>query len=407
METTNRRNVLILAFTLVVVMLGYGMVIPIIPFYIEELGAGGTELGLLVASYALMRLIFAPIWGSLSDRFGRKPILMIGVFGYAVAMLLFGLATELWMLFAARILSGILSSATAPTTMAYVGDSTSEEQRGGGMGTLGAAIGLGMILGPGLGGWLAGDSLSLPFFLAAGLSLLAVFLILFLLPESLPSGQRQKTGGKISILDTRELWQALLSPIGILLVLAFLLAGGMTVFYGVFGLYALERFNYGTEEVGIILMVIGLVSAVGQGALAGPATRRFGEITVMKGGLLASVLGFGLMLLANSFITLLLTTGFFILTTALLTPAITAMTSKRATSQQGVAMGLSNSAMSLGRIVGPLLGGIMFDVNLLLPYLSGAVLMLLSFLVSLLWLPKESKAVPAASSSSQSHIGGS
>jgi len=227
------------------------------------------------------------------------------------------------------------------------------------------------------------------------------------LPESLPSGQRQKTGGKISILDTHELWQALLSPIGILLVLAFLLAGGMTIFYGVFGLYALERFNYGTEEVGIILMVIGLVSAVGQGVLAGPATRRFGEITVIKGGLLASVLGFGLMLLANSFITLLLTTGFFILTTALLTPAITAMTSKRATSQQGVAMGLSNSAMSLGRILGPLLGGIMFDVNLLLPYMSGAVLMLLSFLVSMIWLPKEGKAVPAASISSQSHIEGS
>jgi DHA1 family multidrug resistance protein-like MFS transporter len=407
METTNRRNILILAFALVVVMLGYGMVIPIIPFYIEELGAGGTELGLLVASYALMRLIFAPVWGSLSDRFGRKPILMIGVFGYAIAMLFFGLATELWMLFTARILSGILSSATGPTTMAYVGDSTSEDQRGGGMGTLGAALGLGMILGPGLGGWLAGDSLSMPFFLAAGLSLLAVFLILFLLPESLQSEQRRKTGEKVSILDTRELSQALLSPIGILLVLAFLLAGGMTIFYGVFGLYALERFNYGTQEVGIILMVIGLVSAVGQGALAGPATKRFGDAAVIKGALLASVIGFGLMLLANNFITVLLTTGFFILTTAMMTPAITALTSKRATGQQGVAMGLSNSAMSLGRIVGPLLGGIMFDVNIMLPYLSGAVLMLLSFLVSLVWLPKEGKAVPVTSISSQSHIEGS
>ena len=104
MNTTNRKNIFILSFTLVVVMLGYGMVIPIMPFYIEELGAGGTELGLLVASYALMRLIFAPVWGNLSDRFGRKPILTIGVSGYAIAMLLFGLSTELWMLFAARIL---------------------------------------------------------------------------------------------------------------------------------------------------------------------------------------------------------------------------------------------------------------------------------------------------------------
>jgi DHA1 family multidrug resistance protein-like MFS transporter len=406
MDTTKRKNILILAFTLVVVMLGYGMVIPIMPFYIEELGAGGTELGLLVASYALMRLIFAPIWGSLSDRFGRKPVLTIGVFGYAVAMLLFGLSTELWMLFAARILSGILSSATGPTTMAYVSDSTTEEQRGGGMGILGGALGLGMILGPGLGGWLGGDSIATPFFLAAGLSMLSVFLILFLLPESLPPAQRPQTRGKITILNTRELWQGLMSPIGIMLLLAFLVAAGLTIFYGVFGLYALQRFNYGTEEVGYILMVIGLVSAVGQGVLAGPFTKRFGDAAVIKGALLASVIGFGLMLLANDFISVLLTTGFFILATALMTPAITSLTSKRATGQQGVAMGLSSSSMSLGRIVGPLWGGIAFDINYLLPYLSGAVVMCLTFLVSLVWLPKEGKEAPTTAVTSSARMEG-
>jgi DHA1 family multidrug resistance protein-like MFS transporter len=148
MDTGNRRRLLILAFTLVVVTLGFGLVMPIIPFYMELLGAGGTELGLLVASYAVMRLIFGPIWGSLSDRVGRKPILMIGVLGYGITMIGFGLATQLWMMFAARILAGILSSATAPTTMAYISDTTSEEDRGGGMGMLGAAGGLGAIFGP-------------------------------------------------------------------------------------------------------------------------------------------------------------------------------------------------------------------------------------------------------------------
>ena len=404
MNTTNRNNILILSFTLVVVMLGYGMVIPIMPFYIEKLGAGGTEMGLLVASYALMRLIFAPVWGNLSDRFGRKPILTIGVFGYAIAMLLFGLSTELWMLFAARILSGVLSSATGPTTMAYVSDSTSEDERGGGMGILGGALGLGMILGPGLGGWLGGDSIATPFFLAAALSMLSVFLILFLLPESLPPGQRQQSTGKITILNTRELWQGLRSPIGIMLLLAFLVAAGLTIFYGVFGLYALERFNYGTEEVGYILMVIGLVSAVGQGALAGPFTKRFGDVAVIKGALLTSVIGFGLMLLANDFITVLLTTGFFILATALMTPAITSLTSKRATGQQGMAMGLSSSFMSLGRIVGPLWGGIAFDINYLLPYLSGAVVMFLTFFVSLVLLPKEDRQVQSAAVSPSAEI---
>ena len=157
MGSSNRRQIIILFFTLVVVMLGFGMVIPILPFLIESLGASGRELGLLMATFALMQLIFSPVWGSLSDRIGRKPVLMIGVFGFGITMVLFGLSTELWMLFAARALSGILSSATLPTAMAYIGDSTSEEDRGGGMGVVGAAMGLGMVLGPGLGGLLAGE----------------------------------------------------------------------------------------------------------------------------------------------------------------------------------------------------------------------------------------------------------
>ena len=179
------RNLLILSFSLIVVMLGFGMVIPIFPFYIDKLGAGGSALGLLVATAALTELIFGPVWGSVSDRTGRKPILMIGVLGYGLSLLFFGLATELWMLYAARALSGILSSATLSTSMAFIGDSTTKEERGGGMGAIGAAAGLGVILGPGLGGWLAGDALSTPFFVGAALSLVSVLLIALLLPETL------------------------------------------------------------------------------------------------------------------------------------------------------------------------------------------------------------------------------
>lgn len=154
----NRRNLLILAFTMVVIMLGFGMVMPIMPFYIDKMGATGSDLCWLVAVYSLMQLIFAPVWGSVSDRVGRKPVLMLGITGYAIFLILFGLATQFWMLFLARSLAGILSSATYPSMMAFVSDSTTPEERGGGMGKLGAAMGLGIILGPGIGGWLAGES---------------------------------------------------------------------------------------------------------------------------------------------------------------------------------------------------------------------------------------------------------
>jgi DHA1 family multidrug resistance protein-like MFS transporter len=389
MKTSNRKNLLILSFTLVVIMLGFGMVIPIMPFYIESMGASGLQLGLLVASYGVMRLIFAPLWGSLSDRVGRKPILLIGVFGNGLTLLLFGLSTQLWMLFLARSLSGVLSSATSPTTMAYISDSTSEEDRGGGMGMLGAAVGLGTVIGPGLGGWLAGESLARPFYIAAALSVVSLLLILFLLPESLPPEARQASGNKKTFLPMRQMWAAISSPLGILLVMAFLVAFSGTIFYAIFGLYALEKFGYGTGQVGTILMVVGLVSALTQGLMTGPLTKRWGEALVIKLSLLATSIGFLIMIPVNSFVTVLLTTGIFILATSLLTPAVSALTSKWVTMDQGVTMGLSNSFMSLGRIFGPLFAGFLFDQNLNFPYIGGALVMFIGFLFSLVWVTQE------------------
>jgi MFS transporter, DHA1 family, multidrug resistance protein len=382
---SNRKNVYILAFTLVVVMLGFGVIIPIMPFYIDSLGAGGTELGLLVASYATMRLVFGPIWGGLSDRYGRKPILMIGVLGYGITMIAFGLSTELWMLFVARILSGILSSATSPTTMAYIGDSTAKDERGWGMGVLGAAVGLGTILGPGLGGLLASESLSLPFFIAGGMSFLALALVAALLPESLPPEARRKPDQKSKTLPIGELWGALSSHIGILLVMAFLMTCGLTIFFGIFGLYALEKFDYGPGEVGTLFMVFGLVSALAQGGLAGPLTKRWGEARVIKFSFFGTVLGFIFMTLANTYLTILVAIGFFTLVTSLLSPAITALTSKQTTMEQGITMGLSNASMSLGRIIGPMWAGYLFDIYIEYPYFSGAAIMLIGFVISMFW----------------------
>jgi DHA1 family multidrug resistance protein-like MFS transporter len=394
-STSKTRNLYILTFTLFVVMLGYGVIIPILPFYINNMNAGGTELGLLTASYAVMRLICGPIWGSLSDRMGRKPILLVGISGYVVTMVWFGLATELWMLFAARILSGILSSATAPTTMAYISDSTSEEERGGGMGLLGAAAGIGTILGPVLGGFLASASLSTPFFVAAGMALLSFLLTAIFLPESIPTDARQKSKDESKLLDLKSWWAALFSPIGSILLLTFISTSGLMIFSSVFGLYGLQKFSFSPNDVGIMLMVLGLVSALAQGILAGPLTKRWGEETVIKSTLLGSVIGFLLMFLANNYLNILLTTAFFALMTALQIPALISLTSRRATIPQGIAMGLSNSFVSLGRIVGPVWGGAALDIYLGLPYLSGAVVMLAGFGMSLVWLPKSRTETPS------------
>ena len=395
-----RVRIATLFITLVVVMLGFGMIIPILPFYIIEFGAGGSAMGLLMATYAIMQFIFSPIWGGVSDRIGRKPVLMIGVLGNAIAQILFGFSTELWMLIGARVLAGILSSATLPTAMAYIGDSTSEKDRGGGMGIIGAAMGVGMVLGPGIAGWLASYSLSAPFFLAAGLSLLALVFILLVLPESLPAEKRAQTMGGINGPQLKELWRALFTPVGFLLVLAFLVSFGLTNFESVFGLYAYASYGYGPQQVGGLLTFIGLVSAIVQGGLTGPCTRRWGEVRVIKISLLGSAVGFALMVLADSFVWVLLTTGFFVTSNAMLRPSVSSLISRRATMGQGVAMGLNNAFMSLGRSVGPLWAGFIYDINLSYPYWSGSIIMLASFVISIFKL-RDERTIPIEGSQSQ------
>jgi DHA1 family multidrug resistance protein-like MFS transporter len=317
---------------------------------------------------------------------------MLGILGNAATMVLFGLSTELWMLFAARALAGVLSSATLPTAMAYISDTTTKEQRGGGMGMIGAAMGIGMVLGPGLGGWLAVRSLAYPFFLAAGLSILALVLVWFILPEPprVPvAASRGIEGNRLAYL-----WQALSGPIGVLLVMSFLVTFGLTNFESVFGLYAVERYTYGPQQVGLILTVVGLVSAIVQGVMTGPMTRRFGEVIIIRGSLLCSALGFILMTLPETFSQVMLATAFFVFSHAMLNPSVASLISKRTPYPQGITMGVNNSFLSLGRIVGPLWAGFAFDATINMPYLTGAAIMIIGFVISLVAItPKDSRSV--------------
>lgn len=379
-----KSNLAILFFLMVVVMIGFGLIIPIMPFYVESMGADAKQLGFLMAVFSIMQFIFAPMWGSISDRIGRKPVLLLGALGNALTQVMMGFATQYWMLFAARALAGILSSATMPTAMAYISDSTDHNRRSGAMGIVGAAMGVGMVLGPGLGGWLAGHSLSTPFFLAGAASMLSVLLILLFLPESLPKEAReQHQGERIRGPQLGAMWRELWGPVGFLLFLAFLVNFALANFEGIFGLYAARRFAYGPGQVGTIMTVIGLVSAVVQGLATGPASRRFGEGNVIKASLVASAVGFVLMLLANNFATVLLTVGLFVTANAMLRPAIASVTSKQTVGGQGMAMGLNNAFQSLGRTVGPLWAGFMFDLRLSLPYITAAVILFFTYLYSL------------------------
>jgi MFS transporter, DHA1 family, multidrug resistance protein len=380
------KDLAILFFIMVVVQLGFGIVLPIMPFYIESFGATASGLGMLMAIFSIMQFISAPVFGGLSDRYGRKGILMLGIFGNGLSLLLFGLSTQLWQLYIYRALAGLLSAATLPTAMAIIGDSTDEKERSAGMGFLGAAMGVGMILGPGIGGWLGSFSTSMPFFFAAALSAVGVVLVLVAMPETLPIEKRAHHTVRISGPSLGMMWKVLFGSLGFIFFLGFLVNFGLASFESVYALYAEHRFAFGPDKVGTILVVVGIVSTLIQGALTGPATRRFGESFIIKSSLIASAVTFVLMILAFDYLTILLATGVFIFSNAMLRPSISSLISKGSEMGQGVAMGIANSYMSLGRIVGPLMAGALFDVQIRLPYLVSAGIMLVIYLMSLYWL---------------------
>jgi len=261
------------------------------------------------------------------------------------------------------------------------------------MGLLGAVAGAGTVIGPGIGGLLAGGSLTTPFFVSTAMALLAVLMVAILLPESLPNEARTSQEQKIKLIRFGEMWRALTGPIGLLLLIAFLATFGTSNFESVFGLYMLRKLDYGPEQVGGILTLVGAIALIGRGLLTGFVTGRWGEPTVIKASLIVGAVGFILLLLANTYATVLLTTGLFTCSITFLRPSIHSLTSKRTTVGQGASMGLSNSFVSLGRVAGPLYAGFIFDINPNYPYLSGALILCVVFVMSLIWVKEKQSAL--------------
>jgi DHA1 family multidrug resistance protein-like MFS transporter len=384
----------LLSFNLFIIMVGIGLVIPILPFYVEKFGADAATLGFLVAVFALMQFFFAPIWGRLSDRIGRKPLITLGLFGFALAEFIFAFATDLWMLFLSRIIAGTFGAAIMPSAMAYVSDVTTPEKRGQGMGYLGAAMGLGIVVGPGIGGWLSEFSLSFPFLFAGIAASLAGIVSIFVLPESLSKEAMQKTTAENEKRENQFILikKALQSPVGFLLILVFMMSFALTIFQAIFGFYALERFGYGPQEVGLIILITGIVGTITQGAAVGRLVAKFGDERVVTSALLLSAFGFVIMTFANSFATVLLTTSIFFLGNSILRPSLNTFISKLAGSKQGMVMGLNNSFMSLGNVAGPILAGYVFEYQINLPYYIGAAVMLAALISTKVWISRRQQA---------------
>lgn len=382
----NKKELLVLFIVMFLVMVGFGIIIPVLPFYAEDLGASPTQLGLLMAVYSVMQLIFSPIWGRVSDRIGRKPVMVIGITGLALSFFLMAYASKLWMLFAARILGGLLSSANMPTVMAYVADITTEEDRGKGMGLIGASVGLGFILGPAIGGIFSKNNLSTPFLIAGVSSLITIFLILFILKETLTKQKEtQKQKEKIPYK------QVLTQPLAILYFLQLFVSMSLSGLEATFAYFAAEKADLNSVDIGYIFMIMGLAGAIVQGGLVGPLTKKFGEGTVIQLGAIISAIGFGLILFVDSFVKAAIFLTIFGLGNGVIRPCVSALLTKKSTIGHGSTTGMLSSFDSLGRIIGPPLGGWLFSITIELPYISGIILSIVAFFLFLIYKTKTNK----------------
>ncbi|NLB89375.1 MAG: MFS transporter [Syntrophomonadaceae bacterium] len=375
LNTGNRKSMMILFTSIFLVGVGFSIIMPVLPYYAESLGANAFQLGLLMTVYAICQFIFAPIWGVYSDRVGRKPVLLAGILGFSFTFILFGFATQLWMLYVIRIAGGILSCATMPTAMAYVGDSTSLEKRGSAMGVIGAAMGMGMVFGPAIGGLLSEISLGFPFIFAGLLALFNAMAIWFLLPESLAKENRV-----IRKIERAPLWEGLRSPLAVLFLCTCLVSTCESLHHGIFALFSQAKLSFTARDIGWAFTTAGIVMALFQGLIVGRLINRIGEEKTAGIGIILIGISFGLFLFMFNIPSSIVFMAVFSAGIGLIRPSISAAVSKRTDSAQGAAMGILNGYDSLGRTIGPALGGFMLDRGLNLGYYTAIIIALLALL---------------------------
>lgn len=362
----DRRLLGLLFVVLFLVMVGFSILFPVEPYYIQAFGATSATMGWLLASFSLGQFVLSPVWGRLSDRAGRKPVMMIGLAGYGLSMALFALAQSIPQLFLARSLSGILSAATLPTAMAVIADTTSQADRAKGMGLLGAAFGLGAIFGPFVGGVLGDVAIRLPFFVTSGVSLVALLFVWRMLPETLKPEQREVVPERVS---RRKAFQADTSW---LYAVAFLATVSLAGLETAFPFFAFDRLGATTRLVGYVFAVMGLAGVIVQGGLVGPIKERIGEERMIPLGLLLSAAALIAMALSRDIVTGAAALAVYAAGHGLIRPANASLITQRTRVGQGLAIGVYDSMDALGRVLGPIVGGSLYLSGQSLPFVTAA-----------------------------------
>ncbi|PUB12900.1 MFS transporter [Paenisporosarcina sp. OV554] len=379
-----KKKIIVLMINMFIAIGSFGIIIPILPAYLVSIGEGGMAAGLMIAIFAGAQFIMSPIAGKWADQVGRRKMIIAGLSGLTISMFVFYFSDSIWVLYLSRVIGGIGAALLIPAIFAYVADITTMDQRAKGNSYISAAMSLGIVIGPGIGGFLADYDLKLPLLVSAMVSLVSVIFSVIVLKES--REVTPETGGpNEQDAMLKKLAQSIHKPYFIPLIITLVMSFGLMAYESVLGLFVDNQFGATPKQIAVMITSTGIVSVVMQLLVVERLVRRFGEGIILNVFIAVTAVCFFLSLFASTYVLFFMITLVVFLATSILRPVLNTLISKLAGNEQGFAMGMNNAYMSIGNVIGPLLAGVLYDVNIIYPFILGFVVLGITIMVSVTW----------------------
>ena len=387
MSTGQRKKITILMVNMFIAIASFGIIVPILPAYLVSINQGGTAAGLMIAIFAGAQLLFSPLGGKWADVYGPRKVIMLGLSLLTISMLMFYATDSIWILYASRIVGGIGDAFLVPGIFTYVAGITTSAQRAKATGLVTASMSLGLVIGPGIGGFLADFDLKLPFLVSAIVTFIAVLFSFVLLKEIEPAEEISKQAEEFIKAETmfQQIGRSVKMPYFIPLIITFVMSFGLVAYESVIGMYLTSQFDSTSKDIAMMITATGLVSVIVQVFVVDRLIRRFGEVAVLITFLGVATGGFLLSLMAGSYAAFFGVSLVIFLAMAILRPVLNILISKMAQGQVGFAMGMNTAYMSLGNVLGPLSAGLLFDFNINYPFILGLGLLVFTLSIAVAW----------------------